>query len=770
MLHEHLQRHIVGEDDVTAPPSHPCAVVRRAGVKLGEQEARLAPVLVAVHQPRHREPLPQNLLSVRLGRLEELLERLMLGLILVVGLAPLRDGLTVEDDHREVRIQDQDPVRRDGAHVEQHRLGGPVERVRHQRGLDHDQRVQHVLAPQNHAVVRSLVRGVVEHLDELGPAQVEHELGVDGELGHELERRRVVLAVVPEPLAHADERTIQPPGRRGAVELILRLHLPRELPGDERRASLLVETRRDVVHVGTLRPPPRGGGDPQARLPCGHRAHGDKLQEELLRLLLGRGLRPVLPVAPVRGLEEHREAGVVAQRAQLPRGGTPAAHGYIRDCSRECLFVQRRARPHASRGLDVPRGDHLEDAAAAHPERVLPVRREHPGKRRLEDGVGKRLREHHHPPSLLRAHLHLRQTHLIERAREHVEAVPVGAQLCRHRLVVLGRLGHERRRALGDVLVRAHRRLELLTHNLAAAVRRGTAHEQQRTRGGVGDGGCEQRRRHRHRGSRAPRRPAVGEGAERIPGELLEHRRELKLAVGEGHQKLGLVPSRRRRRLTGLRGPGAPRGPEQLVLDLLRRKLFRSPEHVRLGALVKPELVDVHVRPEGDQAHRRVLRQQRQRLRQGLLQRPEFFLDEAHVNHEEVRGRRGGGSLELVLDGGVRGEQFRGEVGLADGRVVLREVVAGVAEGADPELSGEVHPRVRVEARRATLAPNRIVGHDRHLGQNLARGDQRAERNDTLLRLHLGVGPDVPVVVGRLGEGGAEVRSGSGFGSGAPVP
>ena len=94
----------------------------------------------------------------------------------------------------------------------------------------------------------------------------------------------------------------------------------------------------------------------------------------------------------------------------------------------------------------------------------------------------------------------------------------------------------------------------------------------------------------------------------------------------------------------------------------------------------------------------------------------------------------------------------------------------GVAEGTDPDLPVKVHPRVRVEARGATLAPDRIVGHDRHLGQNLARGDQRAERNDTLLCLHLGVGPDVPVVVGRLGKGGAEVRSGSGFGSGAPVP
>mmetsp|Transcript_6284 Transcript_6284/g.25494 ORF Transcript_6284/g.25494 Transcript_6284/m.25494 type:complete len:296 (-) Transcript_6284:1325-2212(-) len=295
----------------------------------------------------------------------------------------------MEDDHREVRIQDEDPIRCDGAHVEQHRLGGTVERICHQRGLDHDQGVEDVLAPQNHAVVRGLVRRVVEHLDKLGPAQVEHELGVDGELGHELERCWVILAVVTEPLAQADERTIKPPGRRGAIELILRLHLPRELPGDERRASLLVETRRDVVDVGTLRPPPCGRCDPQARLPARHRAHGDKLQEELLRLLLGRRLRPVLSVAPVCGLKEHRKAGVIAQRAQLPRGCSPAAHGRIRDGSREGLLVQRRARPNATRGLDVARGDHLEDAPAAHPERILPFGGKHPRKRRLEHRVGK---------------------------------------------------------------------------------------------------------------------------------------------------------------------------------------------------------------------------------------------------------------------------------------------------------------------------------------------------------------------------------------------
>ena len=171
------------------------------------------------------------------------------------------------------------------------------------------------------------------------------------------------------------------------------------------------------------------------------------------------------------------------------------------------------------------------------------------------------------------------------------------------------------------------------------------------------------------------------------------------------------------------------------------------------------ELVDVHVRPVRDQTHGRVLRQQRKRLRQGLLQRAEFLLDEAHVHHEHVRRRRPCGPLELVLDGGVGGEQLGGEVGLADGRVVLGKVVSRVAEGTDPQLRVEVHPRVRVEARRATLAPNGIVGHDGHLGQNLARGDQRAEGNDALLCLHPGVGPDVPVVVKEWGLKGAEVRS-----------
>lgn len=42
--------------------------------------------------------------------------------------------------------------------------------------LYHDQRLGDVLSVQLVAIVGALIRAVVEHLQELGPAQVEHEL------------------------------------------------------------------------------------------------------------------------------------------------------------------------------------------------------------------------------------------------------------------------------------------------------------------------------------------------------------------------------------------------------------------------------------------------------------------------------------------------------------------------------------------------------------------------------------------------------------------
>ena len=99
---------------------------------------------------------------------------------------------------------------------------------------------------------------------------------------------------------------------------------------------------------------------------------------------------------------------------------------------------------------------------------------------------------------------------------------------------------------------------------------------------------------------------------------------------------------------------------EQLVRDLRLRELLAAPEHVRLLALREAELVHVHVRAVGDEADERVLGQQRQRLRERLPQRGELILHQAHVHDEEVRGRGRLGSLQRVLDGGVRRKELRG--------------------------------------------------------------------------------------------------------------
>ena len=53
------------------------------------------------------------------------------------------------------------------ARVEEHRFGRSVEGVGVEDGLDHDQGVGHILLVQTVAVERSLVRAVVEILQEL---------------------------------------------------------------------------------------------------------------------------------------------------------------------------------------------------------------------------------------------------------------------------------------------------------------------------------------------------------------------------------------------------------------------------------------------------------------------------------------------------------------------------------------------------------------------------------------------------------------------------
>ena len=123
-------------------------------------------------------------------------------------------------------------------------MGGPLNVYDISVGCIMMSEFQHRLPSHHQPVERGLVRGVVRRLQKLRPAEVEHELGVDGERAGHAERLRRVLGVLPELGPHADQRPVQPPEQ---VERLLVLGPKRRHPRDEKRRRLLVESGHDVV-------------------------------------------------------------------------------------------------------------------------------------------------------------------------------------------------------------------------------------------------------------------------------------------------------------------------------------------------------------------------------------------------------------------------------------------------------------------------------------------------------------------------------------------
>lgn len=144
----------------------------------------------------------------------------------------------------------------------------------------------------------------------------------------------------------------------------------------------------------------------------------------------------------------------------------------------------------------------------------------------------------------------------------------------------------------------------------------------------------------------------------------------------------------------------------KLIQNLVLRDLLGPPEDVDLAEIGESELVQVHLRAEGDEAHECVLRQERDGLPHGHLNVLQLLLDDAGVDDEEKYGRRGraahprdAGSADDVLDGGALREELGGDVGLRYGSIVRGKVVPGEAERADPDLGSEVYAREGVEER-----------------------------------------------------------------------
>lgn len=104
------------------------------------------------------------------------------------------------------------------------------------------------------------------------------------------------------------------------------------------------------------------------------------------------------------------------------------------------------------------------------------------------------------------------------------------------------------------------------------------------------------------------------------------------------------------------------------------------------------------------------------------LEKRQLLLDHTRVD-DENEDRRRGGFLErrVVFDGGVLREELRGEVFVGYGGVVGREVVAGEAEGADPDLGGVIDGGEWVEDGAAGATAERGVGEDGHGREGLDR-------------------------------------------------
>ncbi len=161
VFHEHLQRHIVREDGsatTTAATVHSTAHMRCRRVKLRQQESSLRTVLIANNVTRDGEAVCQQVLSIGLWIFQYLFEVFISFLILIPRFSPLSHRLTVEYEDVEESIQQQDHIRSDGDRVKQDGLRCAFESVRHERGLNHDQRVVDVFRVENMAVESGLIR------------------------------------------------------------------------------------------------------------------------------------------------------------------------------------------------------------------------------------------------------------------------------------------------------------------------------------------------------------------------------------------------------------------------------------------------------------------------------------------------------------------------------------------------------------------------------------------------------------------------------------
>ena len=391
------------------------------------------------------------------------------------------------------------------------------------------------------------------------------------------------------------------------------------------------------------------------------------------------------------------------------------------------------------------------------------------------------------PPLILRAASPPAQSRVVL-ARRLVQGLGVASQVGVAPHVLRLRAAHDRPRPAGARPPHEHH------HPCAAA----------------GQRQIEEGRGHPEGASRAPRDSLVGRDRPRVLPKILEDGFEGHDALGHGEEESaqGLLAGRlghRRIRLLLLRlpsrsrrGGGSPASPRrrrhdpavatQELPDLLGSVLLVAPDHVRLRQSLESQLVNLNVRPEGDEPHEAVLRQQVQRLLYRVGELGELLHVHARVEAEDEGGRAGvRDARQLVLARRELGHELGGQGHLRSVLgVVRREVIAGEAEGARPQLRAVIDLAVRIQHRVAGggRAADGIVLQSHGggaVGRELLEGGvQGADGGDASRRLEAGRRPavegeagtalllalgDVPVLVSlhddRYGGAGGQGMEGS---------
>jgi len=160
----------------------------------------------------------------------------------------------------------------------------------------------------------------------------------------------------------------------------------------------------------------------------------------------------------------------------------------------------------------------------------------------------------------------------------------------------------------------------------------------------------------------------------------------------------------------------------------------------------KVNLTNLHIGPKGYQPNKGLFRKQLDGLGNCRLQKPNFLLNYTGIKHKEEHWghRRTSVWGGLILNRCVMRVQLSREVIFRNGRVVLWEVVALIAEWADPNLCNVVNNGEGIENGPAYPAAKRGIWEDRDVWDGLQWGIDGCNRDDTACCFLFRAREDIP--------------------------